>query len=769
MPDLGSAKLTLVVAGDKFKQGLATARKQTGDFAAKSEKQVGRVRGAFGKLGTGIKGAAGQVPILGGAMTALANPITAIAVGVGAVAVGLGKMVGRIVDAEKALRPMVERSGLASDSLQLLAAAAEKAGSEDGMEGVTDSAQELQLRLAEVVQDGTGPAKEAFEKLGISAQDLIDKSPEDMLLTVLAALQNVTNEADRKFLADELLGGSSEKLAGLLNLTNEELGNQLQHLADTGDFMSGEALADAKAYSASIDVLKNSFGSMATQIGSVLIPILTGLVEALNFIGKGLDWVGETLGFAKDDTNEFTEAADEMSETLAQGAAPAFEDTTEAAEDTTVEIAEVGKASQITTKSVETLTTATEEVTEATKLWAAANRSSSQQMIEDSALRLSNLLTDYAKDVAAQGQAIADKEQMLDDFLQAEIDKWTNHYQIQADLRAADLQDYIAGLAAAKDAGDGGNGGDGGSGNAALTNVHSGGGRTSGRFAGNAHNPGTGAITGVREVGGGLFFRTSEDGSTEFNAERSGRLAEAQAWLAANTDKATEAVEAETEATEVHTKAVKEETEATEENTYAVKEDTTATETQTYATKTHTQAVETELTPVEALTQLILERTQAEKTEAEAIAGLTPEIHAMGVELGLFGLRVTEVSDMVNNSLPDLGDLTHRQAAFDPRLSQAERDDAFEWALWENSQNVPGAQHGAAVRGSRYGSLVRVGENFTNENITPVGRNGGMGGGGSAPLYLSVKFGDTEVENVLVGKLDDLYRQRRINVDLTSS
>ena len=176
------------------------------------------MRGAFGKLGTGIKGAAGQVPLLGGAMTALANPITAIAVGVGAVAVALGKMVGRIVDAEKALRPMVERSGLASDSLQLLAKAAEVAGSEDGLEGVTDSAQELQLRLAEVVQDGTGPAAEAFRKLGISAQDLIDKSPEEMLLTVVAALQNVTNEADRKFLADELLGGSSEKLAGLLNL-----------------------------------------------------------------------------------------------------------------------------------------------------------------------------------------------------------------------------------------------------------------------------------------------------------------------------------------------------------------------------------------------------------------------------------------------------------------------------------------------------------------------------------------------------------------------
>ena len=55
---------------------------------------------------------------------------------------------------------------------------------------------------------GRGQRRKRFEKLGISAQDLIDKSPEDMLLTVVAALQNVTNEADRKFLADELLGGS---------------------------------------------------------------------------------------------------------------------------------------------------------------------------------------------------------------------------------------------------------------------------------------------------------------------------------------------------------------------------------------------------------------------------------------------------------------------------------------------------------------------------------------------------------------------------------
>ena len=57
-----------------------------------------------------------------------------------------------------------------------------------------------------------------------------------------------------------------------------------------------------------------------------------------------------------------------------------------------------------------------------------------------------------------------------------------------------------------------------------------------------------------------------------------------------------------------------------------------------------------------------------------------------------------------------------------------------------------GAQYGAFVRGSRMGSLVRVGENYTDENITPVksmaggGRRGGgqrgSGGRREYPIYI---------------------------------
>ena len=65
--------------------------------------------------------------------------------------------------------------------------------------------------------------------------------------------------------------------------------------------------------------------------------------------------------------------------------------------------------------------------------------------------------------------------------------------------------------------------------------------------------------------------------------------------------------------------------------------------------------------------------------------------------------------------------------------------------------NLPGAQRGAAVRGSRYGSLVRVGENFTNENIVPVGRNGGGSGGGSGPpMVIPVNLGGETLATIYV-------------------
>ena len=675
MPDLGNAVLTLRVAGEKFKQGLNSARKQTGDFAAKSEKQVGRVRGAFGKLGTGIKGAAGQVPLLGGAMTALANPVTAIAVGVGAVVVALGKMVGRIVDLEKALRPMIERSGIASDSLQLLAKAAEVAGSEDGLEGVTDSAQELQLRLAEVVQDGTGPAKEAFEKLGISAQDLIDKSPEDMLLTVVAALQNVTNESDRKFLADELLGGSSEKLAGLLNLTNEELGNQLQHLADTGDFMSGEALADAKAYSGSVDVLKNSFSSMATQIGSVLIPILTGLVEALNSMGKGLDWVAKVMGWAKDDTNEFTEAADEMAEVLGDGTAPAIVITTEAAEEAAPAVAKMGDEVATATGKVAELTSTSRtgaEVIEALRVKSLDAKSAIELMrlevetADRSVLNATGTTGEYT-------DAVAQMNDVLETWRVKQLDA----------RQEADLLTLSMGAA-----------------RTGFSNVSA------------EVDPLAALIAEMTQRITDAEAQTRLEEQALAALPPALRAAAAQMGLfGLSVDSVTGSLNAATSAQERFNQSQRDATNDASGN--------------------------------------------AALTNPHPGGGRTSGRHAGDSYVQGSG-RITHVDVIRDGELYSYK--THRSGGKSFRAGPASQTPTGQqrWSSYGAAilawlaANAPQAQHGAAVRGSRYGSLVRVGENFTNENITPVGRNGGGSGGSGPPMVIPVNLGGETLATIYV-------------------
>ena len=116
---------------------------------------------------------------------AAAGPIGLATAGLVAMGAAVAAGVTKVANLEKELRPMIARSGIAGESLQVLAESAKRAGSEDGLEGVTDGSQELQLRLAELVQDGTGPAGAAFGKLGLSSQDLIDKSPEEAFLATV--------------------------------------------------------------------------------------------------------------------------------------------------------------------------------------------------------------------------------------------------------------------------------------------------------------------------------------------------------------------------------------------------------------------------------------------------------------------------------------------------------------------------------------------------------------------------------------------------------
>ena len=283
--------VSLVFTADDRAVQAALTRTDKGldGLGGQAEKSGGRIQGAFSGAGDSVKGLAGRIPGVGGALSGLVTPAGAATAAIGLVVGGIGAAVGKVSSLEKELRPMIQRSNLSAESLQVLSKAANRLGSEDGLDGVTDSAQELQLRLAEASQDASGPAVAAFEKLGLSSADLIAASPEDSFLQVITALQGVSNASDKKFLADELLGGSSEKLSGIINTSSEEFQGLTDSIRENGDIISNEGIANANQFNIALGKLGGAFGGIASTVGTEFIPILTEIIEGVTEIWQEID------------------------------------------------------------------------------------------------------------------------------------------------------------------------------------------------------------------------------------------------------------------------------------------------------------------------------------------------------------------------------------------------------------------------------------------------------------------------------------------------
>ena len=113
-----------------------------------------------------------------------------------------------------------------------------------------------------------------------------------------------------------------------------------------------------------------------------------------------------------------------------------------------------------------------------------------------------------------------------------------------------------------------------------------------------------------------------------------------------------------------------------------------------------TEQLDAGMDPISDLNQLLLKMTKtitdtaaAAELQDMAIALLPPGLRALAEEFGLFGLSLQEIVD----DLPPLGSLTNRQAAFDTRLSPAERRRAGEFAVFGTNGPVNVIIDGAAV------------------------------------------------------------------------
>ena len=205
------------------------------------------------------------------------SPVSKAAAGAFAGIVGIGVKAGAAADD---LNTLSKQTGLSVEELQKFQMASDTI--DVPMDTLTGSLSKLTKNMAGA-KDGTGPAAEAFGKLGVKVTDsngaLLDN--EDVFYSTIEALGKVSNETERDALAMDIFGKSAQDLNPLILGGADALKEMGKAAEDKGLILSQEELDKANELQDTLDLIKAESMQGLMQVGSQLAPVLIPMFQAI--------------------------------------------------------------------------------------------------------------------------------------------------------------------------------------------------------------------------------------------------------------------------------------------------------------------------------------------------------------------------------------------------------------------------------------------------------------------------------------------------------
>ena len=249
------AKLALDTS--EYDKSLDGAEKEAQGFGSKLKSGLGKATQA---VGTAAKVGAAAVA------------------GVAAAAVGAGtaiyKATGEVAAYGDEIDKMSQKMGISAEAYQEWDAVMQHSGT--SMESLKASMK----TMASAAEKGN----EAFEKLGISEEEVANLSQEDLFDRVISGLQNME---ERTYIASQLLGRGATELGALLNTSAEETQAMKDRVHELGGVMSDEAVKAAAAYQDTLQDLQTGFEGLKRNLLSEFLPGITTVMAGLTSLTTG--------------------------------------------------------------------------------------------------------------------------------------------------------------------------------------------------------------------------------------------------------------------------------------------------------------------------------------------------------------------------------------------------------------------------------------------------------------------------------------------------
>lgn len=264
MPVVASATLevTPVLKGaqQSLTQQLTGAATSAGDTAGKA---------AGSKLGSSLaKGIAGGTALVTGAVA-------------GASAAMIGAA-GKTAEYGDQIDKASQKLGVSSTFYQEWQAVLQHSGTD------MDKMSATFKKLATASQDASADQEAAFERLGLSMDDVKNMSTEELFTSVITGLQGMEEGTERTSVATELLGKGAMEMGALLNTSAEDTQGMIDKVHELGGVMDEDAVGASARYQDSLQDMQTAFEGIKNGIGADLLPVLADLFDNVG------TWLSET-------------------------------------------------------------------------------------------------------------------------------------------------------------------------------------------------------------------------------------------------------------------------------------------------------------------------------------------------------------------------------------------------------------------------------------------------------------------------------------------
>ena len=182
--------------------------------------------------------------------------------------------------------------GVSYDELTGIRFAAQEAGGVDA--GTVDaSIKKMQINIAKAIEGDT-KINEAFNKLGVSAGQLMQAGPVEAVKLIADGMQGVNSQADMLKLSMDVFGKSGTELVSTLTGGRDAIGESVDFM-NQWNGLSDEQVAAVQASNDAWDRIGIIVSGMSTTLAAEFAPVFLTVAEEVLGIADGIGGIDEMM------------------------------------------------------------------------------------------------------------------------------------------------------------------------------------------------------------------------------------------------------------------------------------------------------------------------------------------------------------------------------------------------------------------------------------------------------------------------------------------